>query len=177
MHHRYIAVALFDQRGDAESAIHELLHQGGFRNDQIGIAAPGKGLEEPQNAIPELEVEEQAASGAAKGAVAGGTLGALLGGAAVALIPGVGPVLAGGILGGVLLGAATGAAAGTLVGPFVAMGLSEEEANLYQRAFQAGRTVVVVKADDPDSIGEASEILRAHQGQVTTPSFAVSESG
>lgn len=175
MNNRYIAVALFNNRGDAESAIHELLHKAGFRNDQIGIAAPGKGLEDPQNSIPELEVEEKAASGAAKGAVAGGTLGALLGGTAVALIPGLGPVLLGGMLGGVLLGAATGAAAGTFAGPFLAMGFSEEEVDLYQRAFQAGRTVVVVKADDPDSLAEAFEILRAHEGQVTTPRFAVAD--
>jgi hypothetical protein len=154
-------MAVFPDRGRAESAIDELWHAG-FRHDQIGLAAPGHGLSEATTVVG--RVEDRAASGATAGAVTGGAVGALIGAAVIAAVPGIGPVLAGGALAGVLAGvaggAAAGAAVGTYLGPFVAMGFSEEDSRRYERELRAGRTLVTVQ---PDGRAEAAEaILREH---------------
>ncbi len=123
-------VAIFANRGMADSAIDALLHAG-FLKSEIGLASPGEHLHEADTATEQLE--ERAAHGASTGAVTGGVLGAFAGMIAVATIPGFGPVLLGGLLLGSLGGAAAGAALGTFAGPFVAMGLKEKDA---QRAMQ-----------------------------------------
>src|SRR5437870_5239511 len=100
-------VAVFEDRGRAESAIDGLWHAG-FRHDQIGLAAPGEELAEATTSIG--RAEDKAATGASAGAVTGGAVGALLGAAAIAAVPGIGPVLAGGTLAGILASVAGGAA-------------------------------------------------------------------
>ena len=52
-------VAVFEDRGRAESAIDELWHAG-FRHDQIGLAAPGQELAEATT--PVGRAEDRAAS-------------------------------------------------------------------------------------------------------------------
>jgi hypothetical protein len=157
-------VAIFEQRGQATSAIDELEHAG-FRHDQIGLATPGGPLHEATT--PTHEREKDAADGAAAGAVTGGVAGALGGALVAALVPGVGPILAGGFLAGILAGtvggAAAGAALGGWIGPFVAMGVHEEDVHRYGRELQAGRTIVVVKAEDRRE--EAQQILHDHGGR------------
>lgn len=157
--------AVFNQRGQVETAIDELLHTG-FLQDQIGMVLPGQGMIEAET--PTSRREETAADGAVAGAVTGGALGALLGAGVTALIPGIGPVLAGGLLAGVALGAAAGAAGGSYLGPFLALGMSEEEAHRYRDEFRAGRGLVVVKAGERSA--EALTILQRHGGhQVMAP--------
>jgi len=90
----------------------------------------------------------------------GGVLGGLIGAAAALLIPGIGPVVAGGILASALGGAALGAAGGGLMGGLITTGVPEDEARYYDQQFQAGRTVVTVKADG--KYAEAEAILRRH---------------
>jgi hypothetical protein len=167
-----IVVAVFDERGQAEGAIDELWHEG-FAHDQIGIVMPGGRITEATTATERKEA--RAAGGAAGGAVAGGALGALAGVAVASVVPGVGPVLAGGILAGALTGAAAGAALGVFAGPFVALGLSEADAQAYERAFRAGRTLVTVQAED--RMERAILILRSHGGYdiETTPHAVASE--
>jgi hypothetical protein len=154
-------VAVFEDRGRAESAIDELWHAG-FRHEQIGLAAPGQELAEATT--PVGRAEERAATGASAGAVTGGAVGALIGAAAIAAVPGIGQVLAGGTLAGIMAsvagGAAAGAAVGTYLGPFVAMGFSEDRARRYARELQAGRTLVSVNAEGREE--EAIAILRDH---------------
>src|SRR5262245_12504315 len=157
-------VAVFESRAQAAAAIDELEHSG-FRHDQIGLAGPGGPVHEAST--PTHKREADAADGAATGAVTGGVAGALGGALAAALISGVGPVPAGGFLAGVLAGtvggAAAGAALGSWIGPFVAMGVSEEDVHRYGREIKAGRTIVVVKAEDRRE--EAERILRDHGGK------------
>lgn len=155
-----MVTAVFDHRGQAESAIHNLWHAG-FRHDQVGILTPGGQVTEATTATE--EIEENAAGGAVTGAAAGGTIGAVAGALATAFIPGVGPVLAGGILTGLVLGGAAGAAAGSYLGPFVALGLSKEEAEHYQSELKVGRTIVTVRAED--RAADAVTILRSHGGR------------
>jgi phage tail tape-measure protein len=154
-------VAVFEDRGHAEMAIDELLHQG-FSRDQVGIVMPHGEVKEAQT--PTERSEERAAKGAVAGAVSGGAAGAVAGALATALIPGVGAVLAGGLLTGILLGSAAGAAGGSYVGPFVALGFSKEEETEYEQHLKAGRTVVVVRPED--HVNDAVQILREHGGRL-----------
>jgi hypothetical protein len=156
-------MATFDNRGKAESAIDNLWHAG-FRHDQVGILMPGGRATEATTATE--GTEEKAAEGALAGAATGGAIGAVAGALATAFIPGIGPVLAGGILTGTVLGGAAGAAAGSYLGPFVALGVSEDQARRYQDELKAGRTIVTVRTDD--RAADAVAILRSHGGQ--TPS-------
>jgi hypothetical protein len=151
-------VAVFLLRGQAEAAVDELWHAG-FAKDHIGMAVPGENLRQATTATePE---EERAAKGAAVGAVAGGAVGALAGAVAVATLPGLGAILVGGALMGIAAGAAAGAALGTFAGPFVAMGFSKHEAQRYEDEFRAGRSVVVVLAEE-DDVDKAVTILKSH---------------
>jgi hypothetical protein len=145
-------VAVFDTQGQAEGAIDALWHAG-FAKNHIGMAAPGKPMQQASTATEDLE--ERAADGAIAGAVTGGALGAVAGAAVVSVIPGIGPVLAMGLL----LGLTTGAALGTFAGPFLALGLSKEHAATYQADLKAGRTIVVVRTDQPE---KAMMIVQAH---------------
>jgi hypothetical protein len=168
---RSTVVAVFETRAQAEAAIDDLWHSG-FAHDQIGIAGPGESVNEAHTVTG--KVEKDAANGAVTGAVTGGVLGALAGTLATALIPGVGAVIAGGLLMGMLGGAAAGAAAGSYLGPFIALGFTEEEARQYQREFEAGRTVVVVKAGE--RCAEAITILHSHGGYNYNPEACTSAS-
>ena len=156
--------AVFEDRGQAESAIDELRHAG-FREDQLGMSTPGGPMQSASTPISRRE--ERAAQGAAKGAAAGGVAGAVGGALVAAIIPGIGPILAGGFLAGILAGtvggAAAGAAVGGWIGPFVAMGASEEDIRRYATSLQAGHTIVVVKPGDRRE--EAERIVHDHGGR------------
>jgi hypothetical protein len=160
-------IAVFDDRGHAESALLELVHAG-FSHDQIGMVTPGGRITE--GTTPSEKLEDDAGEGAVAGAITGGAVGALAGALVVGLVPGLGPVLAGGILAGIALGAAGGAAVGSYLGPFIALGLSEEEAKYYGEELRSGRTVVAVRAGD--RAAEARTILHSHGGR--TPQLACS---
>jgi hypothetical protein len=160
-----LVAAVFGNRGKAESAIDNLWHAG-FRHDQIGILMPGGQLAPATTATE--KTEENAAGGAVTGAAAGGAIGAVIGALVAAIIPGVGPVLAGGILAGLVFGGAAGAAVGSYLGPFVALGFSEDEARRYHDELKAGRTVVIVRAED--RAADAVTILRSHGGKTTDTS-------
>jgi hypothetical protein len=158
---RGIVVGVFPNRGWAERAIDEL-HHAGFALEQIGVVMPGGRVAEAHTGTEVLE--DNAGRGAVTGAVTGGAVGAVAGALATGLIPGIGPILAGGLLVGILGGAAAGAALGTFAGPFIALGLSEDEARHYEREFQAGRSIIVVRAGDRD--GLARDILRRFEAKV-----------
>ncbi len=173
-----LLLGTFPNRELAEGAIDELEHAG-YSEKELGILAPGGKMEKPE--LPTGHQEDAAAEGAEIGAVAGGSLGILAGAIAVATIPGIGLAVTGGIL-TVLAGAtAAGAALGAFAGPFVAMGLTEEEAKHYEHEFKAGRTIVVVRVRDLEHQDEVVTILRSHgattiktrDGRVLAPSALV----
>jgi hypothetical protein len=121
------------------------------RTEQPTSQQPAAGEAESEQERRAIVVEADAAAGS----LVGGFLGAV----AALLIPGIGPVAAGGILLTPLVSAAVGALAGDVIGGLVGMGLSEEAAQLYAHEFEAGRTLVSVKADDPQQAREAQDIL------------------
>jgi hypothetical protein len=153
---RSTVVGVFTDRVQAEQAINELRHAG-FSDDQIGFILRGNPAVE---GTAQGETGSDAGAGAAAGAVSGGVLGGVLGAAAALLIPGFGPAIAGGILTATLSGAAIGAAAGGIIGALTGLGVPEEEARYYQGEFEAGRTIVTVKA--ANRYQEALDILRSN---------------
>jgi len=156
-----VVVGVFESSGPAELAIDELRHAG-FHDNQIGLATPAGEITKAETSIDQREAK--AADGATVGAVAGGAVGVVVGALATTVFPPSGIVIAGtylgGILAGVVGGAAAGAAFGGYFGPFVAMGLSKDEARRYESDIQAGRTIVVVKPEE--RLEEAEGILHDH---------------
>ena len=100
---------------------------------------------------------------AASGASFGGGLGILA--SLVALsIPAAGPVIAGGGLAAVLMGLGVGATAGGFIGALKHMGLSHEEAPLYEEALRRGALMLVVKVDEPLEL-EVIELMKENGGR------------
>ena len=154
-----LIVSAFDSRLEAERAVDDL-EQAGFTLADIGFALRGSDVKRGGMITDAVGAKDEA--GAATGAVTGGMVGGLLGAAAAMLIPGIGPVMAGGILASSLGYAAAGVAVGGILGAMTGAGLSEEEAEFYQKEFNAGRAIVTVRSSDRDA--EAVTILRRHGG-------------
>ena len=66
-------------------------------------------------------------------------------------------VVAGGLLLSLLMGGAAGAAAGAFAGPFIALGMSESDAQEHARFVEQGKTVLLVYS--PDRHDLASRIM------------------
>jgi len=154
-----VVVGVFDDDTMAERAVDEL-KQAGFKDDQIGFIRRDTGGNTGYDSDATGEQAADTAGSAVTGAVGGGVLGGILGAAAALLIPGIGPVVAGGILAATLTGAAVGAAAGGLLGALTKMGVPEEDARYYQDEFEAGRTLVTVRAGGRQQ--EALQILQTN---------------
>jgi hypothetical protein len=156
------AIAAFDSLAMAERAVEEL-GRAGFTWNQIGfITRYNEGVLTDADGT-----ESRAETGAAAGAVTGGVLGAVVGGVAALSLPGIGPILAAGLLAGVLGGSAAGAWGGGLLGALIGLALPEEEARYYEEELQAGRTLVLVEAED--RYPEAMDILSRHGGTYVDP--------
>lgn len=152
-----IVVGVFDDRARAQKAVEEL-RRSGFWEDQVGVLARGNEKSEFTNAV---ETGSKWEEGAITGAVTGASVGGLWAlGIAAGMLPAVGPVIAGGILASVLASAAGGAAVAGVIGALIGLGIPEDEAQYYEGEFQAGRTLVTVKADGRSD--EVRSILRRH---------------
>jgi hypothetical protein len=152
-----VVIGVFDDKRSAERAVTEL-RKAGFRDDQIGVAARDRAVQEDVRRGADRDgtyAGEGAVIGAATGA-AGGVLWGL--GIMAGVLPAIGPVIAGGTLAAILASGAVGAAAAGLTGALVGWGIPEEEARYYEREVHAGRIVLSVRADD--RADKAFEILR-----------------
>lgn len=152
-----VLVGLFNDRNEAELAADEL-RQAGFSDDEIGFAIRGK------DAVRGGMISDAEGTKDVKGAIEGATVGAIVGAglaAAVTLVlPGVGPVMAAGVLAMALGYGTAGAAVGGIFGAMHGLGVSEEEARLYEKEFHAGKAIVAVKAGQ--RLADAAFILRRH---------------
>ena len=155
-----IVVALFPDRTGSESAVRDL-KAARFTDEQIGMALPER-LEKRELITPTDESVEGAATGAVGGSLVGGLIG-LLGSL---LIPGIGPVVVGGVLATALTGAGIGAATGGLLGALVNMGVSETDAEHFERGFKAGGVLVTVNAGARTA--EAVAIIQRHGADLGT---------
>jgi hypothetical protein len=159
-HSDLIVVGVFEHLAQAEQAIKELRNDG-FGDDQIGFV-----VRRSENIVGNIapDPEKEIVTDTAGGAISGGILGGIIGAAAALLIPGLGPALAGGILAATLGGIVVGATAGGIVGALTGMGLPEEEAQYYQQAFEAGRTLVTVKVDGRRQNPQEARAILLHYG-------------
>jgi len=164
-----IVVALFEERSEAEDAIHDLKNAG-FTNEQIGVATQGR-IEAGEARNEGSAVDDEAdrivedtasglAEGAAAGALTGGVIGGLVGLVSSLLIPGLGPLLVGGVLASALMGMGVGAATGGLIGALVGMGVPEEDARYFDAGLREGRTMLTVSGTA--GAPEAVAILQRH---------------
>jgi hypothetical protein len=156
-----IAVAVFDDRDDAQDAINDL-KDARFRGDDISVVARQR---DDARAAAE-ETGTQAGEGAAAGAVTGGILGGLGGflvGVGALAIPVFGPVIAAGAFATALAGAVGGAGVGAIAGALVGMTIPKEEAEWYEERVRAGAWLVTVQAGGRSE--EARRILRDNGGR------------
>src|SRR4051812_32292672 len=103
---RTTVVGVFHDRGRAQAAVREL-RQAGFREDQIGVVAPGH---EGAEATATEQKGSHVAEGAGIGVAAGAGVGALWAlGIVAGFLPAIGPAVAGGIFASILASAAGGA--------------------------------------------------------------------
>jgi len=157
-------VGVFDDRLQADRAVDEL-RRAGFRDDQIGVAMrydAGSDMAGDATTADTTDAgDSRAGTGAIAGVLGGLGLGALAGlGVLSGVIPVIGPAIAGGTLGIILSNAAIGAGVGGLVGALVGAGVPEDEAQYYHSEFEAGRTIVTVRADSRAE--DAMAIFRRH---------------
>jgi uncharacterized membrane protein len=142
-------IGVFDNRDDAQNTIDELKARD-YNPKDISIIM--KHADQVTSGNAGTGVADSTLSGATAGAVIGGLAGLL---AAVA-IPGLGAFLIGGPIAASLgltgaaaatvSGAATGVLAGGLLGALSGLGLSDEDAKVYQRAVEEGGILVAVPA-------------------------------
>jgi hypothetical protein len=157
MQENRVVIGVFPEREQAEQALQDL-QRAGFREDQVGFLMRD-GATSPRG-VPTEQLEGVSDPGTTTGTIAGGVVGGVAGAAAASLIPGIGPAIAGGILlsaGGAVLGAATG----RFIALLIHLGFSEEQARSYDQEVQAGRSIIIVQADERPL--EAFEILKRNR--------------
>jgi len=157
---RTTAIAIFDDRGQAQRAI-EQLKRAGFTEREIGVTA--RDDSQPGVDATDGGKKTHAKEGAIAGVAAGAGVGALWGlGILAGVLPGIGTAIAGGTLAAILSSAAAGAATAGVAGTLIGLRIPEEEAKYYDQEFQAGRIVVTVNAGS--RLQEAQAILVQNGG-------------
>lgn len=155
-------IAAFSAVEEAENAI-EILKSEGYDPKQMTIMMKDR----HEAAVVANDTGADTAKGAMEGATTGGMIGGLAGllvGIGAITIPGIGPFLAAGPLAAALgltgaaattvSGAATGAVAGGLIGALMSLGLSEDDAKVYETTIREGGIVVAV----PTVAGEGPHV-------------------
>lgn len=175
MQHK-IAAAIFNEREDAEKAIHEM-RDAGVPEDAISVIQLHGDTTETQDGsgrTTDIDEGDDKGSGTAKGLATGGALGAIAGLGAL-LIPGIGPFIAAGALAetlgvagsAALVSGAVGAAAGGLTGALIDYGMDREHAEYYERRVREGGVLVTVDtSSNPSAYGPTRGILRAAGGEM-----------
>jgi hypothetical protein len=147
-------IGLFSDRSQADGAVVELKNLG-YSSDDISVV-----VKVDSTASQETETDD-AGSNVAKGAVTGATTGAAVGALAGLLVgigaitvPGVGALLIGGPIASALgltgaaaatvSGATSGVVAGGLIGGLAGLGMSQEEAQVYETRLNEGAIMLAV---------------------------------
>ncbi|MBD2464457.1 ChaB family protein [Oscillatoria sp. FACHB-1407] len=159
--------AILQDRAQVDTIIRRLLDQG-ISRDRISVI--GKNFHTETRISGFLTRKDLVLGGLRQGGIFGSLAGSVLGlltGVGVLFIPFVGTVVAAGPIGAVLLGAATGAIAGAagagLVSTFVALGLPEDKATLYQTRVEAGHFLMMVEAG-ANQMQEVQKLLQEAGG-------------
>lgn len=160
--------AIFKQREQIDNVIRRLLDRGISRDD---ISVIGKNFHSESKIAGFITKKDVILGGLKQGAIFGSLFGsvlALLSGVGVLFVPFIGTLVAAGPLGAALLGAASGAIAGGagagLVSAFVALGMPEEKAAVYQTRIEAGDFMLAVEVPANKS-GEIQLLLESAGGE------------
>jgi hypothetical protein len=138
--------AVFASLSDAGDACVDL-EQIGIPRDDISLIAGNNASLHDEYLEKARKASTSTEAAAASNAAFGGGMGILAMLIAFA-IPGVGPIIALGPMLTVLSAMGVGAAAGGLIGAFHNMGISHEEAPLYEEAVRRGAVMVAARTDD-----------------------------
>lgn len=166
--HQQYETGIFYDRHDAEEAV-ELLHELGYRDDEISIAMSDK--------TQAREFAEKTGSKAAEGLATGGVVGGALGGiyagfmatgAIITLATGglAGPVILG-PLAAILAGVGAGSVVGGVIGGLIGAGIPEHRARELEAGVEKGGIVIAVTPRD-DSDERLGEVLRSNERMVRT---------
>jgi len=160
--------AIFKDRDQIDNVIPRLLDRGISRDD---ISVIGKNFHSETKIAGFITKKDVILGGLRQGAIFGSLFGsalALLTGVGVLFVPFVGTLVAAGPLGAALLGATSGAIAGSagsgLVSAFVALGLPENKAAVYQTRIEAGEFLLAVEVPT-DKSGEIQLLLESAGGE------------
>lgn len=160
--------AIFKDREQIDQVIRRLLDRGVSRDD---ISVVGKNFHSETRIAGFITRKDVILGGLRQGGIFGSLFGsalALLTGVGVLFVPFVGTLVAAGPIGAALLGAASGAIAGAagagLVSAFVALGLPEDKAAVYQTRIEAGDFLVAVEVP-ADKSGEIQLLLESAGGE------------
>lgn len=160
--------AIFKEREQVDQVVRRLLDRGISRDD---ISVIGKNFHSETKIAGFITKRDVILGGLRQGAIFGSLFGsalALLSGVGVLFVPFIGTVVAAGPLGAVLLGATSGAIAGSagagLVSAFVALGMPEEKAAVYQTRIEAGDFMIAAEVS-ADKSGEIQLLLESAGGE------------
>lgn len=160
--------AIFKNREQIDDVIRRLLDRGIPRDD---ISVIGQNFHSETKIAGFVTKKDVILGGLKQGAIFGSLFGsalALLSGVGVLFVPFIGTLVAAGPLGAALLGAASGAIAGSagagLVSAFVALGIPEDKAAVYQTRIETGEFLVAVEVS-ADKSGEIGLLLESAGGE------------
>lgn len=168
-----ITSGVFSNKHSAERAINELKAKGVSDSEISCVYTDSEGD------MKDSQTGEKVGSGAATGATTGAVLGTIAGlVVANGLLPGLGTLFVAGPLAAALgftgaaatavAGAATGAVAGGLIGALSNLGISKEDAEIYEKHISKGGALVISKAGDVNAMDvfknhNATEIRQHNQ--------------
>jgi uncharacterized membrane protein len=155
-------VGVFDSINNAGRALTDL-EETGVPTENTHLIAGNDKSKHDEYLKKAKEASTTTAAAAASGASFGGGLGIVASLAALA-IPGVGPIIYGGAMLTVLTGLGIGAAAGGLIGTFKNIGISHEEAPLYEEAVRRGAVLAIAIVED-ERARDAVEAMAARGGR------------
>jgi len=165
-----LVIGLFDSRDKAIEAIQDLKAQK-FSETDMGMLSREGGRAEGVDSIPSHQ--DRAAAGGLGGAFIGASIGTLIGlGVLAGVVPVIGPAIAAGTLGVLASNAAGGMALAGLTGALVGFGLKRDEAEVFEKEVQAGKTIVTLRTDN---VAEAVLVMQRHGAEVRAHSPADSE--
>jgi hypothetical protein len=152
---------VFPSIEQAELALRELERRG-IPNEDLHLIAGNDKNRHEEFLKKAKQASTSTGAAAASAASFGGGVGIIASLVALA-IPGVGPIIAGEAMATVLTGLGIGAAAGGLIGAFKNMGISHEEAPLYEEAVRRGAVIAIAKVNDPMA-ADAVATMNLHGG-------------
>jgi len=157
-------IAVFSSRVQARDAVRELLRRE-FTEAEIGVASK---RDRGRTSTTSDKTAEALANGITSGAMMGLGAGVLWGiGISTGVLPSISPVIAGGSLVAIAASAVTGAAAAAGIGGALnSVGLSEADAEFYEKEFSQGQMIVTVRTNSRTD--EAECVLTQFNGTVRT---------